>query len=176
MATERATANPGQSAATRTIPFGDLARERAELGAELTAAVDGVLTRGWFVLGPEVEAFEREFAAYCGCAHAIGVASGTDAVMLALVAAGVQPGDEVITTAHTAIATAMAIALTGATPVLADVDPTHGLIDPTSAAALITDRTTAIVPVHLYGQPVNVSAFERITRDTGIPFVEDCAQ
>src|SRR4051794_6738877 len=117
----------------------------------IEAAVRRVLQRGWYVLGPEVEAFERAFAAYHGVKEAVGVASGTDAIELALRAAGIGPGDEVITVAHTAVATVCAIERAGARPVLVDIDPVTYTMDPAAARAAVTPRTRALVPVHLYG-------------------------
>ena len=128
------------------------------------------------MLGPEVEAFEREFAAWVGAEHAVGVASGTDALMLALAAHGVGPGDEVITTALTAGATAAAILLCGATPVLADVDPLTLTLDPAAAEAAIGPRTRAIVPVHLHGGAADLEALRTLAAAHGLLVVEDCAQ
>lgn len=139
---------------------------------EIRSAIDRVLDGGRYILGPEVEAFEREFASYCEVEHAIGVGSGTEALHLALAALGVGPGDEVITTAHTAVATAVAIRLCGAMPVFADIDPDTYTIDPEDVARVVTARTKAIVPVHLYGQPANLDALAELR----IPIVEDCAQ
>src|SRR5437879_5649269 len=130
----------------------------AALAAELGAAVQRVLGRGWFVLGPEVDAFETAFAAYHHVPHAVGVASGTDAIELALRAAGVGPGDEVITVSHTAVATVCAIERAGAIPVLVDVDPLTYTMDPAAAAAAVTPRTRALLPVHLYGHPADLTA------------------
>ncbi|HKR65360.1 MAG TPA: DegT/DnrJ/EryC1/StrS family aminotransferase [Thermoanaerobaculia bacterium] len=139
---------------------------------DIRAAIDRVLEGGRYILGPEVEAFEKEFAKYCDVDHAIGVGSGTEALHLALAALGVGAGDEVITVAHTAVATAVAIRLCGATPVFADIDPDTYTIDANDTARLITSRTKAIVPVHLYGRPANLDAIAKL----GVPIVEDCAQ
>ena len=132
--------------------------------------------RGWFILGPEVDAFEREFAAAAGARHAVGVGTGTDAIALALRALGVGPGDEVITTPLSAAYTALAIVMAGAEPVFADIDAVA--VDDRSAAieAAITPRTRAIVPVHLYGQPADMAAIERIAAAHALPIVEDCCQ
>lgn len=170
---------PAQLAAppgARRVPFGDLAREYAALRPELDAAWQRVCARGWFVLGAEVEAFEREFAAYCGARHAVGVASGTDALHLALRGLGIGAGDEVVTVAHTAGATVMAVLLAGATPVLVDIDPATGTMDPAAAAAAIGPRTRALLPVHLYGQPAALDALQALAARHGLALVEDCCQ
>ena len=158
------------------IPLVDLKAAYHRLQAEIDAAVARVLAGGWYILGPEVRAFESEFAAYLGVEHAVGVASGTDAVLLALRALGVGPGDEVITVAHTAVATVTAIELCGATPRLVDIDPVTYTLDPTHLAAAITPRTRAIVPVHLYGAPADLDAILAVARAHGLLVVEDCAQ
>ena len=139
---------------------------------EIDAAIDNVLTNGRYILGPEVEAFEREFAQYCGVKHAVGVGSGTEALHVALAAMGVGAGDEVITTAHTAVATASAIRLCGATPVFVDIEPGTWTIDPRLVEAAITPKTKAIVPVHIYGQPADLAPILKL----GVPVLEDCAQ
>lgn len=139
---------------------------------EIDAAIDNVLTNGRYILGPEVEAFEQEFAQYCGVKHAVGVGSGTEALHVALAAMGVGAGDEVITTAHTAVATASAIRLCGATPVFADIEPGTFTIDPHLVEAAITPKTKAIVPVHIYGQPADLAPILKL----GVPVLEDCAQ
>ncbi|HEV8551333.1 MAG TPA: DegT/DnrJ/EryC1/StrS family aminotransferase [Polyangiaceae bacterium] len=139
-------------------------------------ALRDVLESGHFILGPQVKAFEREFAAYIGASHAIGVASGTDALVVTLRALGIGPGHEVITTAHTAVATVAAIELSGATPVLADIEPRYFTLDPRSVEARITPRTRAVVPVHLYGQAAELGALGALARRHGLKVVEDCAQ
>jgi dTDP-3-amino-3,4,6-trideoxy-alpha-D-glucose transaminase len=159
-----------------SIPFLDLAADYLELKAEIDTAVTRVLGSGRYILGSEVAAFETEFAAYCGVNHAVGVASGTDALLLALRALGIGPGDEVITVAHTAVATVSAIELSGATPVFVDVEAAAGTLDPALLPAAITGRTRAVVPVHLYGQPANLAAILAIAREQKIAVVEDCAQ
>jgi dTDP-4-amino-4,6-dideoxygalactose transaminase len=161
---------------TITIPLVDLQAAYRRLQPEIDAAVARVLAGGWYILGPEVTAFEEEFAAYLGAAHAVGVANGTDALMLALRACGVGAGDEVITVSHTAVATVAAIELCGATPVLIDIDPATYTLDPAGLAAAITSRTRAIVPVHLYGRPVDMDAILAVVRDHGLLVIEDCAQ
>ena len=139
---------------------------------EIDAAIRGVLENGRYILGPEVEAFEREFAGYCEVKHAVAVGSGTEALHVALAALGITAGDEVITTAHTAVATASAIRLCGATPVFADVEPGTWTIDPRLIEKAITPKTKAIVPVHIYGQPADLAPILKL----GIPVLEDCAQ
>ena len=124
---------------------------------------------GRYLLGPETEAFEAEFATFTGRRHAVAVASGTDALRLSLVALGVGPGDEVIVPAFTAVPTAAAVCATGASPKFADVDPDTAAIDPESAAAAVTNRTRAVIPVHLYGRPAPIP-------DLGVPVLEDAAQ
>jgi dTDP-4-amino-4,6-dideoxygalactose transaminase len=154
----------------------ELEAEHAEYLDELREAIDAVLRHGQFILGPEVKAFEDECAAYLGCAHAIGVNSGTDALVLALRALDIGPGDEVVTTPFTFFATAESISAVGATPVFADIEPVTMNLDPASAAAAITGRTRAIMPVHLFGQPCAMDELETIAADRGLPLVEDAAQ
>ena len=157
-----------------SIPFIDL--RPGEDAAAVRAAVDRVVTSGWFILGPEVEAFEAEFAAASGAAHAVGVGNGTDAIALLLRAVGVKHGDEVIVPALTAGYTTLAVLLAGATPVFADVDPETLTLDPASCEAAITPRTVAIVPVHLYGQPADLPALQVIAARYSLAIVEDCCQ
>jgi dTDP-4-amino-4,6-dideoxygalactose transaminase len=158
-----------------TILFNDLNRAVAAHRAELDAAIARVVASGWFVLGTEGRAFEEEFARVAiGSGAAAGVASGTDAIELALRALGVGPGDEVITQANTCIPTIAGIERTGATPVICDVEPEAGTIDPAAVERAISDHTAAIVPVHLYGQCADVDAVRAIAGD--IQIVEDCAQ
>jgi dTDP-4-amino-4,6-dideoxygalactose transaminase len=144
--------------------------------AEINEAIGRVLDSGWYVLGKETEAFEREFAAYVGASHAIGVGSGTEALHLALKACEIGIGDEVITVSHTAVATVAAIELTGATPVFADVEDSYGTLDPARLEQLITPRTRAIIPVHLYGQAADLDPIMEIARRHGVTVIEDCAQ
>jgi dTDP-4-amino-4,6-dideoxygalactose transaminase len=139
-------------------------------------AVSRVLEGGRYVLGEEVSAFEREFARYIGVDFAVGTGSGTEALHLALKSLGIGTGDEVITVSHTAVATVAAIELCGAEPVLCDIDPEHYTIDPALIKQRITHRTKAIVPVHLYGQPVDMDAVLEVARARGLRVVEDCAQ
>ncbi len=158
------------------IPFNNLHPQREMIVAELNEAIQRVLDSGWYILGPEVDAFEAEFAAYHGAAHAIGVANGTDAIELALRAAGIGPGDEVITVAHTAMPTITAIERAGAVPVMVDIDPVTYTINPGAAAEAITPHTAAIIPVHLYGQPADLEALRALTEAYGLLLMEDCAQ
>ena len=158
------------------VPFLDLRTQYLELKAELDDAVSAALDSGWYILGKRCEAFEEEFAEYLGGGHVACVNSGTDAIKLALVAAGAGPGDEVITVANTAIPTATAICSTGAAPVFADVDPRTWLISPARIEASVTDRTKAIVPVHLYGAACDMDAVMEIAAKRGLAVIEDTAQ
>jgi dTDP-4-amino-4,6-dideoxygalactose transaminase len=158
------------------VPFGDLKRQHAHIGAELDAALRRSVASGWYILGSEVQAFEQEFAAYCGAAHCIAVASGFDALYLALAGLGVGPGDEVITVANACVYQVAAILQTGATPVLVDVDPIHHNLDPERLAAAITPRTRAIMPVHLYGRLAPMAAINAIVARHNLAVVEDAAQ
>lgn len=156
------------------IPF--LQLRPAEDAADVQAAIARVVERGWFVLGPELEAFEKAFANATGAAHAIGVGTGTDALALALRAIGVGPGDEVITAPLSAAYSALAIMMTGAKPVFADIDPDRLTLDPSAAAAAVTPRTRAIMPVHLYGQAADMPAIAAVASRHGLAIVEDCCQ
>jgi dTDP-3-amino-3,4,6-trideoxy-alpha-D-glucose transaminase len=158
------------------IPFNDLKPVQRALGRELSAAVERVLASGWYILGPELEAFEAELAAYHSVPYAIGVANGTDAIELALRALRIGKGAEVITVAHTAVATVCAVERAGATPVLVDIDETTYTMDPAAAAAAITPRTKAILPVHLYGHPAAMTALAGLAARHGLALIEDCAQ
>ncbi len=158
------------------IPFADPRAENATIRGEILAAMTRVVDRGPYILGPEVEAFEREFSSYVGCGHGVGVGNGTDALHVALRAVGVGPGDEVITVAHTAVATATAIRQAGGRPVFVDIDPATYTMDATRLGAAITDRTMAIVPVHLYGLPADLGPIAETARDHDVALVEDCAQ
>lgn len=158
------------------IPFLDLKAQLEPIRAEVDAAIKDVLDNTAFILGPAVTEFEEEFAAQTGRKHAIGLNSGTSALHLALLAAGVGPGDEVVTTPHTWISTTWAISYVGATPVYADVDPVTGNLDPAAAEAAITDRTKALLPVDLYGHPAALDEFEAIAERHGVALVEDAAQ
>lgn len=158
------------------VPFADLAAQYAGLKSDIDAAIAGVLSRAQFILGPAVEQFEREFAAYCGVAEAVGVNTGTSALHLALLAAGVQPGDEVITVPFTFVASVAAIEYAGARPVFVDVEPDTLTMDPAQVEAAITPRTRAILPVHLYGQPADMDPILEIARRRGLLVIEDACQ
>jgi len=158
------------------IPLVDLTAQYHSIKQEINEAIQGVIDRGNFILGAEVKALETEIAAYCGTSCAIGVASGTDALHLALLACGISPGDEVITTPFTFIATAEAIARCGATPVFADIEPQTYNINPNGIEAKITERTRAILPVHLYGQSVDMDPVLELARKYNLKVIEDCAQ
>jgi dTDP-4-amino-4,6-dideoxygalactose transaminase len=158
------------------IPFLDLGAAYREIKPEIDAAMQRVLDSGWYILGPEVEAFEAEWAAYCGSAHAVGLANGLDAIILALRALDVGPGDEVIVPSNTYIATWLAVSAVGARPVPVEPDPATHNIDPARIAAALTDRTKAILPVHLYGQPADLDPIMAIARANGLAVVEDAAQ
>ena len=159
--------------ATR-IPFLSLAP--SEDSPTVRRAIDRVVASGRFVLGPEVEAFETEFAGACGAPYAVGVGNGTDAIALTLRALGVGPGDEVVTTPLSAAYTALAVMMTGARPVFADIDPVRLTIDPEQIERAMTSRTRAIVPVHLYGQPADMTAIEQLAARHKVAIVEDCCQ
>lgn len=159
------------------IPFMSLAPAPGSADqADIRAAIDRVLSRGWFVLGPEVEAFEAEFAEASGATHAVGVGTGTDAIALALRALGIGSGDEVITSPLSAAYSALAIMMTGARPVFADIDEERLTIDPAAIDRAIGPRTRAIVPVHLYGQPADMDAIAAIAARHNLLVVEDCCQ
>jgi dTDP-4-amino-4,6-dideoxygalactose transaminase len=143
---------------------------------EIDAAVHRVFGAGHYILGEEVEAFENEFAKYIGVSSAIGVGNGTDAVYLALKTCGIGPGDEVITVSHTAVATAAAVNLTGANPVFVDIEPEFFAIDPAKVKTAITQRTKAIIAVHIYGQATDLSPLLEIARTHNLRLIEDCAQ
>src|SRR3982074_1381043 len=147
-----------------SVPYFDLKDQYSDLRDEILAALDRVCRNSSFVLGEEVEQFEKAFAAYCETRHCIALNSGTSALHLALLSVGVQPGDEVITTPNTFIATVEAVSYTGATPVFVDIDPLTANIDATKIEAAISDRTKAIVPVHLYGRPAALDAILMIAR------------
>ncbi len=158
------------------VPFLGLDRQTAALRADLDAAWARVAGSGRYVFGEELERFEAELAAYCGVRHAVGVASGTDAITTALAALGIGPGDEVITAANTCVPTVVGIEATGATAVLADADPRRFTLDPARLHEALSPRTKAIVPVHLYGQCSDMAEIGRIATELGIAVIEDCAQ
>jgi dTDP-4-amino-4,6-dideoxygalactose transaminase len=159
-----------------TVPFIDLRRQYAAIGADIDRVVVAVLRGGQYILGPEVQAFETEMAAYCAVAHGIGVASGTDALRLALEAIDVGPGDEVIVPAFTFVATAEVVTNLGAIPVFADVEPVCLGLDAADTARRITRRTKALLPVHLYGQPTDMAPLLALAEQHGLAVVEDAAQ
>jgi dTDP-4-amino-4,6-dideoxygalactose transaminase len=144
--------------------------------AAIDAAIARVIDRGWFILGPEVESFEKAFAAATGARHAVGLGNGTDALAIALRAAGVTAGDEVITSPLSAAYTALAIMMVGARPVFADIDPARLTLDPQAAAAAVTPRTVAIIPVHLYGQSADMDRIAAVATRHRLAVIEDCCQ
>ena len=158
------------------VPFLDLQAQYRSIKSDAMEAIQRVVDSQRFVLGPEVEALEVELAEYCGSPHAVGVSSGTDALIIALMACGIQPGDEVITTPYTFFATVGSIHRLGAKPVLVDIDPRSFNIDPAAVEAAITSRTRAIIPVHLFGRCVEMSPILDIAREREIVVVEDAAQ
>jgi dTDP-4-amino-4,6-dideoxygalactose transaminase len=169
--TEAAPASPA-----RAVPFLDLRAQYAGIREEVAAALLQVAESGTYVLGPNVAAFEEAFAAFLGARYCVGVSSGTAALHLALIAAGVRPGDEVITVPMTFIATSWAVSYAGATPVYVDVDPETYTLDVGQVERHITRKTRAILPVHLYGQPADLGPLLEIGRRHGIPVIEDAAQ
>jgi dTDP-4-amino-4,6-dideoxygalactose transaminase len=158
------------------IPALDLKRQIAAIRPELDSAIARVTDRGQFILGLEVEEFERSFAAYCQTGYAVGVGSGTEALQVALSACGIGPGDEVITVAHTSVATVAAVEMAGARPVLVDIDPSRLTMDPERIGDAVTARTRAIIPVHLYGNPADLAPILELADRRGLAVIEDCAQ
>jgi dTDP-4-amino-4,6-dideoxygalactose transaminase len=158
------------------IPFVDLKTQHANIKTEIEAAVAKVLESNQFVLGEEVAAFEEEFAVYCGARYGVAVNSGTSALHLALLAAGIGPGDEVITVPFTFVATVAAILYAGARPVFVDIDPQSYTIDTKQIENALTERTKAIIPVHLYGQPADMEPILDIARRHGLTVIDDAAQ
>ena len=158
------------------VPYLDLKAQYQSIKPEIDAAIASVLESGQFALGAEVSAFEHEFATYCGTSECVALNSGTSALHLALLAAGVGPGDEVITVPFTFVASVAAVIYTGARPVLVDIDPRSYTMDPTLIEAAITPRTKAILPVHLYGQPADMGEIVRVARRHGLVVIEDAAQ
>ncbi len=159
-----------------SISMLDLKAEYSSIKAEVDTALSAVLSSGAFILGPNVSSFEKEFAGYIGTKYAVAVASGTDALFLSLKALGVGEGDEVITTPLTFFATAEAVSYTGAKPVFVDVDPLTHNIDPSKIEKAVTKRTKAVLPVHLWGLPADMSQIMEIAEKHGLSVVEDCAQ
>lgn len=158
------------------VPLIDLKIQHRSIASEVESAIRKVCENTAFILSDEMKAFEQEFADYCGAKHGIGVANGTEALFLALVALGIGSGDEVIVPANTFIATAAVVSHTGATPVFVDCDPDTYCIDASKIPQAITERTKAIMPVHLYGHPADMDAVNEIARSYGLRVVEDCAQ
>src|SRR6266542_5023195 len=167
---------PPPTATAAPVPLVDLKAEYRAIKDDIDGAIAAVLERAAFIRGPFARRFQEEWAAFCGASHAVGCANGTVAIELALEALGVGPGDEVITTPLTFIATVEAIAHTGATPVLADIDPRTGNLSAPAVEAAVTRRTRALMPVALYGQPADMSAFGEIAVRHELRLVEDAAQ
>jgi dTDP-4-amino-4,6-dideoxygalactose transaminase len=159
-----------------SVPFGDLKRQNEAVRPELDAALARVLDSGWYILGSEVRAFEEAFATYCGAAHAVGVASGAEALYLALAAYDVGPDDEVVTVANACMYEVAAILQAGARPVLVDVDPTTHCMDPAALAAAITPRTRAVIPVHLFGRVAAMEQINAVAARHKLAVIEDAAQ
>ena len=162
--------------AVTRVPLVDLRAQYNQIAEEIDGAIARVVREGHYILGPEVEAFEEEFASYCGTRYGIGVSSGSSALLLSLLAIGVGPGDEVITTPHTFAATTEAITHSGGDIRFVDVDPRTGNIDPSKLEAAITSRTKAVVPVHLYGQAADMDSICEVTASHGVKVIEDAAQ
>jgi dTDP-4-amino-4,6-dideoxygalactose transaminase len=160
----------------RGVPLLDLKAQYATIRDEVDPVVQAVCESQYFILGPEVQALEEETAAYCGCRYALGVSSGTDALLVALMACGVEAGDEVITSPYTFFATAGSISRLGAVPVFVDIDPVSLNIDPSLIEAMITPQTKAILPVHLYGQAADMDPILEIAGRHDLPVIEDAAQ
>src|SRR5271154_1036190 len=163
-------------AAATVVPYFDLKAEYASLRDDILPALDRVCRNASFILGEEVERFEKEFAGFCEVKHCIALNSGTSALHLGLLALGVQPGDEVITTPNTFLATAEAITYCGARPVFVDIDPATGNLDPKLLARAISPRTRAIMPVHLYGRAADMDAIHTIAAGRKLRILEDAAQ
>ncbi|NIL96066.1 MAG: aminotransferase class V-fold PLP-dependent enzyme [Planctomycetales bacterium] len=161
---------------TSGVPLIDLQAQWATIGQEVLQAIERVAASQQLILGPEVQALEEELAAFIGCSHAIGVSSGTDALLLALIALDIQAGDEVVTTPFTFFSTGGSIARLGARPVFVDIQPDTFNLDPDPLAAAITSRTRAILPVHLFGQIAEMDPIQQIARDRNLPVIEDAAQ
>lgn len=158
------------------VPFLNLSAINSELHVQLVAACERVLSSGWYIQGNELRAFETEFASYVGAAHAVGVANGLDALVLSLRALNVGPGDEVVVPSNTFIATWLAVTHVGATPIPVEPDPFLHTIQAAAVAKVLTQRTKAIIPVHFYGQPVDMQAFSDLANASGISLLEDAAQ
>jgi dTDP-4-amino-4,6-dideoxygalactose transaminase len=176
LATRRAFALNPRMASPSSVPFMDLGAQTAEVRAEIDAALRRIIDKSSFILGPDVAAFEGAWAAYCGVPHAIGCSNGTSALHVALHAAGIGPGDEVIVPSHTFFATPESVLQCGAMPVFADIEDDTMLLDPGSVLAAITPRTKAIVPVHIYGCPARMNALQSLADTHGLMLFEDAAQ
>jgi len=161
---------------TVPVPFLDLKAQYRSIREEIAPAIQGVLDNAAYAGGPAVQAFEEDFAAFCGCKRAVGVANGTDALLMAMLALDVGAGDEVVTAANTFIATAEAISFAGATPVFVDIDEESFNMDPGKLEAAITDKTKAIIPVHLYGQIADMDPILAIAKERGLKVIEDASQ
>lgn len=158
------------------VPYFDLTAQYEGLSEEINAAIQRVCSKAAFILGEEVERFESAFAEYCGVKHCVALNSGTSALHLALLAAGIGPGDEVITTSNTFIATAEAISYTGATPIFVDIHPATANIDPVGIEKAVTEKTRAVIPVHLYGRPADLDAIDAIVKRHRLTLIEDACQ
>lgn len=158
------------------VLFNDVKAVNGTIAPDIDRAIQHVLRSGWFILGQELEAFEAEFAAYCGIKHCVGVASGTEAIQLALLACGIGPGDEVITVSHTAMPTALAIAATGAIPVFVDIAPQTYTLHPGQLTAALSPKTRVILPVHLYGQCADMDPILEFAEQHNLHVIEDAAQ
>jgi len=158
------------------IPVANPLAQFAAHEAEIRNAIDRVLKSGWYILGSEVKLFEQEFAAFQGSDFCVSTASGTDAIVVALLASGIKPGDEVITVSHSAVATVAAIEQIGAIPVFSDIDPSTRCLDPRNIAPLVSPKTRAIIPVHIYGQPAPMPEIIAIAAEFALLVIEDCAQ
>jgi dTDP-4-amino-4,6-dideoxygalactose transaminase len=169
-------AGTGHAAAAMQVPMLDLQAQYRPIRDAVLDVVTRVCDSQRFIMGPELEGMERELAAYLGVAHAVGVSSGTDALLLAMMALGIGPGDEVVTSTYSFFATAGCVARLGATPVFVDIDPVTYNIDPAAAAAAVTPRTRAIIPVHLYGQSADLDPLIDLADRAGVPLIEDAAQ
>ena len=169
-------AGSGQPAGTMSVPMLDLQAQYRPIRDQILEVVTRVCDSQRFIMGPEIEGLERELATFLGVGHAVGVSSGTDALLLAMMALGITAGDEVITSTYSFFATAGCVARLGATPVFVDIDPVTYNIDPAAIAAAITPRTKAIIPVHLYGQSADLDPIVEIAYRAGVPVIEDAAQ
>jgi dTDP-3-amino-3,4,6-trideoxy-alpha-D-glucose transaminase len=164
------------SASSKGVPFNDLGLSGSSVENDVRAALERVVASGWYILGPEVESFEKEIALAFDCGNAVAVGNGTDAITLALLALGIGPGDEVVTTPLTAAFTALAVSRLGATPVFADVEADTLTLSAESVERHVTPRTRAILPVHLYGNACDLAKLEALSRERGLPMVEDACQ